>query len=508
MSSNGRNCRTAKHLINQKPFQHQDTRVPSAPRIPMLSPSDQRTSQVVDYTEQINKEPSFTLSDLSLSAVFSHDQSKLNANGDMYRASTGNVMLVGHLGSLKQRHAMEKSLDGDIAATKHAINCTAVKKSTKTSYGFGNVVRSCGNKMDSDALKSLGNDKYVKGRFEEALALYNQAIAIDPCNPCYYSNKSAALMGLGRLLEAIFECREAIRIAPLYHNAHCRLAKLYLRLGVAEKAIWHYKASGQRASSENLAQAQALKSCVDKCNEAQRFGDWSRLLDESRAALSTGADSAPKIHAMKAEALLKLKRHEEAYSIIQNQPSFSIELNAKFFGCYDTAGLLLVHALVYMANGRFEDAMTAAQHATKLDSSYKVKSVFERVKSAAAARLNGNRLFKASRFAEAMYAYTKGLENDPYNSVLLCNRAACRAKLGQYEKAVEDCTESLNVRPTYSKPRLRRAHCNVELERWEAAIEDYEVLLQQTPEDQEVKAALSKAKAQLNNISHDTIRTE
>lgn len=107
--------------------------------------------------------------------------------------------------------------------------------------------------------------------------------------------------------------------------------------------------------------------------------------------------------------------------------------------------------------------MTAAQHAMKLDSSNKVKSIIERVKSVTTARLNGNRLFKASWFTEATYAYTKGLENDPYNSILLCNRAACRAKLGQYEKAVEVCTESLNDRPSYSKPRLGRSHCNVDV---------------------------------------------
>ena len=79
------------------------------------------------------------------------------------------------------------------------------------------------------------------------------------------------------------------------------------------------------------------------------------------------------------------------------------------------------------------------------------------------ARLSGNLLFKASKFSEAFVTYNEGLENDPYNAVLLCNRAACRSKLGQYEKAVEDCTTALNVRPSYSKARLRRADCNAKV---------------------------------------------
>ncbi|CAL5393899.1 unnamed protein product [Camellia sinensis] len=77
----------------------------------------------------------------------------------------------------------------------------------------------------------------------------------------------------------------------------------------------------------------------------------------------------------------------------------------------------------------------------------------------AMARSNGNDLFRGQRYSKACVAYGEGLDHDPYNLVLLCNRATCRSKLGQFEKAIEDWTTALNVLPSYRKARLRRVNC-------------------------------------------------
>ena len=75
----------------------------------------------------------------------------------------------------------------------------------------------------------MGNEEYCRGRFGEALVFYERAILADPKTPTYWSNKSAALISLGRLLEAYDACEEALRLNPNYERAHQRLASLQLR---------------------------------------------------------------------------------------------------------------------------------------------------------------------------------------------------------------------------------------------------------------------------------------
>lgn len=84
-------------------------------------------------------------------------------------------------------------------------------------------------RADPEVMKSMGNEAYKLGRFQEALVLYDRAITLDSNKATYHCNKSAALIGLGRFLQAIAECEEAIRLEPSYSRAHNRLATIYFR---------------------------------------------------------------------------------------------------------------------------------------------------------------------------------------------------------------------------------------------------------------------------------------
>ncbi|XXG67433.1 hypothetical protein AAC387_Pa06g0784 [Persea americana] len=386
-------------------------------------------------------------------------------------------------------------------------------------YGLGNVMRGGGGgklggeavgniqvageavmvkkamaSLDAEEVRRAGNEQYKRGNFVEALCLYDRAIAISPDNAPCRGNRAAALMGLGRLDEAVRECEEAVKLDPGYVRAHQRLGSLYLRLGKVENARRHLFTCQQPDPGE-LQKLQAVEMHLMRCTDARKVGDWKSALMEGDAAIVAGADSSPQLFASRVESLLKLRQLQEADSALSNIPKFGPSppscSQTKFFGILCDSYPFFVRAQVDMALGRFENAVAAAEKAGQIDPrNVEVVLMLDNMRSVARARARGNDLFNTGKFVEAYAAYGDGLKFDPSNPVLHCNRAACRSKLGQWKRSIEDCNKALKIHPNYTKALLRRAAANDKLEQWAESVRDYEVLQKELPDDKEVAEAL------------------
>jgi stress-induced-phosphoprotein 1 len=92
--------------------------------------------------------------------------------------------------------------------------------------------------------KEEGNTLYQKKEFEKALAAYDEAIAIDPTNMTFVSNKAAVYFTQKKYDECIEECEKALEVgkanmAPFEDRgkALTRCAKAYQKKGNLEKGI-------------------------------------------------------------------------------------------------------------------------------------------------------------------------------------------------------------------------------------------------------------------------------
>ena len=88
---------------------------------------------------------------------------------------------------------------------------------------------------------SLGIALRQKGRVDEAIAEYQEALQINPDYGDAHVNLGSALLQAGRLDEAISHLQKALQINPGYAKAHNNLGNAFLQKGNVTEAIAHFQ---------------------------------------------------------------------------------------------------------------------------------------------------------------------------------------------------------------------------------------------------------------------------
>jgi tetratricopeptide (TPR) repeat protein len=104
---------------------------------------------------------------------------------------------------------------------------------------------------------------YARGRFEDAAAEYQKALAASPEDVASRIGLAAALASAGREAEAVTPLRDALRLEPGNANAHFGLGSLLLARGEAEQAAAHFRSVLALRPADGAAQlglARALAS--------------------------------------------------------------------------------------------------------------------------------------------------------------------------------------------------------------------------------------------------------
>jgi small glutamine-rich tetratricopeptide repeat-containing protein alpha len=85
---------------------------------------------------------------------------------------------------------------------------------------------SADDKAKAEKFKQSGNSLMSSKKYDQAIESYTQAIALDPTNSVYFSNRAAAHSSKNDHLSAVGDSEKAIEVDPSFVKAYSRLGSV------------------------------------------------------------------------------------------------------------------------------------------------------------------------------------------------------------------------------------------------------------------------------------------
>jgi stress-induced-phosphoprotein 1 len=281
------------------------------------------------------------------------------------------------------------------------------------------------SKAAAQALKAAGNDFFKNKNYENAIAKYTEAIAADPSDVTFYSNRSACYAALNKWTEAAEDGRQCIIVDKTFVKGYFRAALGQQNMGNLDAAS-DYVVRGLGIEPSNAD----LKKMSREIDEAQR----QKKVESSITTAEQQLASNDAVSAFKTvDAALRLDPNNERLK----------KLLARIKPLYDRA---------------------EKERVSTLDPTERIKE-------------EGDNLYKASQFEKAINSYTKaidGIKDKTSEIALKCygNRAACYKQLSNFDGTIGDCTHILEYKPDDIKSLIRRAQAYEACERYKLALQD------------------------------------
>ncbi|KAJ4979280.1 hypothetical protein NE237_010060 [Protea cynaroides] len=371
-----------------------------------------------------------------------------------------------------------------------------------------------------------GNQAYANGHSTIAEDYYTRGVnCISPnetSGSCLealvlcYSNRAATRMALGRMREALEDCKTAAAIDPNFLKVQVRAANCHLALGEIEEAEKYFKICLQSGTDVCLDRKLVIEAAngLQKAQQvAQHIGRSIELLGQrtqtdAENVLQIVAEClsispySEKLVEMKAEALFMLRKYEEVIQLCERTLD-SAERNSvtASFGCplekkdiskgnKDCAERLWRAHLIsksYFYLGKLEEALDLLEKEEILRTVVekdRSKTLVSLMTLAATLRgllrhkVAGNEAFQSGSYSEAVEHYTAALscnvESRPFAAICICNRAAAYQVLGHITDAIADCSLAIALDGNYPKAISRRATLHEMIRDYGQAVSDLE----------------------------------
>ncbi|KAL7676376.1 hypothetical protein ACOME3_002630 [Neoechinorhynchus agilis] len=139
-----------------------------------------------------------------------------------------------------------------------------------------------------------------------------------------------------------------------------------------------------------------------------------------------------------------------------------------------------------LAEHRNQDVLKERSQATKkLEEMAKLKMYDPEL--AEKEKIKGNELFQKGDYPSALKHYSEAIKRNPDDARYYSNRAACYAKLMEFEMSLKDCDKCIELDPKFIKAYLRKGSALIALRQYARAQSAYEGALELDPSCQEAR---------------------
>lgn len=301
--------------------------------------------------------------------------------------------------------------------------------------------------QDPRVYAHLGNALADAGKFEEAIAAYNNLLALEPSSAEALGWRGDAKSHLKQYEEAISDFDQALKLRADAAYLYCKRA--FAKIGLAR-----------------------FHEAIDDCNQAIELGwaerdpeiygvigdTWTSLGEYKKALSAYTSWSALKPNEARGHNKLgttntHLKRFEEA--VLDFDRALELDPNVGYTYCN--------RAFVKILLGQFQGAIVDCNRAIALGGAELPSKVY---------RLLGDARVALGEHGAAIAAYDSFLEMEPNCTDVYNIRGAEKVHLGRYEEAILDYDRALELEPDNASFYHNRAGPKILLERFREAIED------------------------------------
>jgi tetratricopeptide (TPR) repeat protein len=276
-----------------------------------------------------------------------------------------------------------------------------------------------------------GNNFFKLGKYSEAVASYDKAIAINPNKANTWYNRGIALYNLGRYTEAVASYDKAIAIKPDYADA----------------------ANNRKIALQKLSQGQSTPTPVPPTLTPPGGSNAPHISTWFEGSWFEGIST-----------WFKGSWFEGISTWFKG--SWFLGFNPAYTGTTSAANWFNKGSALYN-QGEYQKAVDAYNNALSIDPNDKD------------AWLNkGIALFRLGEYQEALDASNKALSIDPNNKAAWNMKGIALEHLGEYQKAVDAYNNALSIDPNYQGVWVNKG-----------------MALEKLGRHQEAQDALNKAKA-------------